>query len=317
VRPGLEAARIGGRSVVLGTLAHVEGSSPRPAGSQMLFDGARAEGYFSGGCLEADVANHAAEVLADGVARRLVYGQGSPWIDIRLLCGGRLEILLERIDPDDEAVSALLDLRRVRRPAHWHSDGKRRWIANEGAALQEEGSIYKRFDPPWRLVIVGGDPIALAAASLGSQAGFDTTMVRPHGPESGSPMPGVAYRREAAPDALTAIGLDPWTAVLSATHEDDVDDSALIAALSRDTGYVGVLGSIQRVSARRERLKRSGLDLAAIARLHAPVGAARCGKAPWEVAVSIMAEIMEARTMKDFGPFEEAWPELSEPQGST
>ncbi|MDE2413122.1 MAG: XdhC family protein, partial [Sphingomonadales bacterium] len=103
VRPALREASRGGRSVVLATLTGQSGAAPRPIGTQMVFDGAAATGYFSGGCLEADVANHAAVVLADGAPRRLVYGEGSPWIDVRLVCGGRIEILLERIAPDDDA----------------------------------------------------------------------------------------------------------------------------------------------------------------------------------------------------------------------
>lgn len=92
-----------GRSgtAVLVTLVQIAGSSPRHAGTQMLFWDDGAAGYLSGGCVELDLANHAAEVVRSGTAKRLVYGRGSPWIDIRLECGGTIEVLLERVNPDD------------------------------------------------------------------------------------------------------------------------------------------------------------------------------------------------------------------------
>lgn len=296
VRPALAEARAAGRAVVLGTLVAVEGSSPRPAGSQMLFDGNRGQGYFSGGCLEADVANHAADVLASGAPRVLVYGHGSPWIDIRLLCGGRLEILLERIEADDEAAGMLLDLWRARSPAYWQSDGMTRSVTRRLPAIAE-GSVTRRFDPTWQLVVVGGDPIALALASLGAQSGFATTLLRPGGPTGDPPLAGIHYRNGSLKVEMQDIAADRWTAIVSATHDDDIDDEAILAGLNSKAAYVGVLGSARRVPERRRRLTEAGLSPLEIARLHAPIGAAQCGKAPWEVAVSVVAEIMEARTM--------------------
>ena len=128
IRPCLESARRQHRNVVLGTITRLVGSSPRPAGTQMVFDQDRAGGYFSGGCLEADVANHAAEVLRDRTPKTLLYGQGSPWIDIRLLCGGTIEILLESIDSEEPAVAELLRLEVARIPALWRSDGYARTV---------------------------------------------------------------------------------------------------------------------------------------------------------------------------------------------
>lgn len=94
VRPALATARGEGRAIVLGTLISVSGPAPRPVGTQFVFEGDRAVGDFSGGRLEAEVANHAAEVASGSQGRGPVYGAGSPWIDIRLFCGGSIEILL-------------------------------------------------------------------------------------------------------------------------------------------------------------------------------------------------------------------------------
>src|ERR1700749_1285798 len=108
VRPALRQARDAGSPCVLAPLPAVEGGGPRPEGTQMVFAEGVVAGYFSGGCVESDVADHAFACLEDGQPRSLVYGEGSPWPDIRLLCGARIEIFLERVAADDEALARLL-----------------------------------------------------------------------------------------------------------------------------------------------------------------------------------------------------------------
>ena len=104
VRPELARALERGEACALVTLTRTAGGAPRPEGAQMLIgEGGALCGFLSGGCVEGDVALHAAQTLADGEPRTLVYGEGSPWPDIRLLCGARIELLVERVAPDDEA----------------------------------------------------------------------------------------------------------------------------------------------------------------------------------------------------------------------
>src|SRR3954466_7041795 len=108
VRPTLREAVDAGKSCALVTLFSVEGGGPRPPGTQMLFAEDLVTGFLSGGCVEGDVAGHAARTLEDGEPRVLVYGEGGPWPDIRLLCGARIELLVEKIEPNDPAAVKLL-----------------------------------------------------------------------------------------------------------------------------------------------------------------------------------------------------------------
>ena len=101
VRPELAAALEAGEPCALVTLYAMVGSSPRPVGAQMLVGAERLSGFLSGGCVEADIAAHARSALGDGAPRLLIYGEGSPYPDIRLLCGGRIDILVEPIAPDE------------------------------------------------------------------------------------------------------------------------------------------------------------------------------------------------------------------------
>lgn len=300
VRPALRRAVEAGESLVLATLVSVEGGGPRPVGTQMVFSPSVVAGYFSGGCVEGDVAGHAAACLADGAPRTLVYGEGSPWPDIRLLCGARIEIFLERAPAGDRALAELLAAEAERRPVVWVSDGVVRMVGPD-VSPWPEAAVVKPYDPMPRLVVVGGDPTALAIAELAVKSGFETTLVRPKGPAVPPPIDGVRYRREGPAEALAAIGLDPWTAVAVATHDLDTDREALRAALPSQAGYVGLLGARRRLAGRLSELEALDVPASALARLRAPIGLDIGGKAPFEVAVSVIGEITALRYARGSG----------------
>lgn len=299
VRPALAQALAAGRPSALVTLYAVHGGGPRPAGTQMLFSGDEASGFLSGGCVEGDIAGHAAECLRDGEPRHLVYGEGGPWPDIRLLCGARIELLVERIAPDDAAAHRLIQLRDERQQAVWITDGLHRQCeASAGPRCEVAESpfrLVRRHDPVQRLVVIGGDPTALAIAQLGAQSGMEATLVRPKGPASPPPLNGVAYRREPAKEALADLHLDPWTAVAVATHDLETDQEALLAVLPSRAGYVGLLGARRRLPERLAGLRAAGIEPERLEKLHAPIGLPTGGKAPWEVAVAVIGEIMAER----------------------
>ena len=151
-------------------------------------------------------------------------------------------------------------------------------------------------------MVIGADPIALATASLAAQSGFQTTLVRPKGPQAPPPLIGVAYSRAEPQAALAEIGLDRWTAVAVATHDWDTDQDGLLAALPSAASYIGVLGARRRLPERLMRLRAAGIDEGALARLKAPIGLDLGGKAPWEVAVSVIAEIIAQRARGESEP---------------
>ena len=300
VRPALKAARDAQEALILATLISVEGGGPRPEGAQMVFAPGIVSGYFSGGCVESDVADHAFACLADGERRTLVYGEGSPWPDIRLLCGARIEIFLERVEAGDSALTELLDAYEARRPVVWVSDGTIRECAPD-LSPWPEARVVRSYEPRPRLIVIGGDPTALAIAQLGAQAELETTLVRPKGPATPPPLTGVAYSRAEPAEALASIGVDPWTAIAIATHDLEIDRAALRAALPSAAGYVGLLGARKRVAERLAPLRAEGAPEQMFAKLHAPIGLDIGGKAPWEVAISVIGEITALRYARESG----------------
>ena len=293
IRLALLEARSSHAVCAIATLVETSGSAPREPGAQMLITDAQHWGFLSGGCIEDDVARHGREVIADGEPRLLRYGEGSPWIDIRLACGSGISVLVERVSLAEPAVAALLEGFTTRAPVLWRSDGRMR-VAVPGAAAPSaawDGERYVRlFEPTPRLALIGEDAAALASAALALQSGIEVVLITPNGPED-APFAGVGYHRSAAVEALDAIELDRWTAVAVMSHDREDDEQALAHALQSDAFYVGAIGALARLEMRREKLRGHGVSEADIARLHAPIGLQGFGKAPSDIALSLVAEV--------------------------
>lgn len=289
MRPRLLAAADRGEAVALVTIVAAEGGGPRGPGAQMVVTADDMAGFLSGGCIEADVAIHARGVLKDGAPARLVYGRGSPFVDTRLPCGGRLDLLVERLAADDPVMEGLRTAAVERRPVTLFSDGLDRRLADGAITSPDALRVYT---PPQRLVVIGADPFAMAIAQQGLTQGWHVTLVRPHGPEALPPL-AVAYSRRTPSEALSDLKPDRWTAVAIATHDTDLDHAALIAVLDSQAGYIGLLGSRRRLPERRSRLETDGVRPAGLDRVHAPIGIPISARSPQEVAVSVVAEIIQ------------------------
>ncbi len=88
------------RRVALATVVSTWGSSPCPAGSQLVVEeqGAFA-GSVSGGCVEGAVIREALAAIADGKPRLLEFGvsDDDAW-EIGLACGGHIKVYVERVE---------------------------------------------------------------------------------------------------------------------------------------------------------------------------------------------------------------------------
>lgn len=296
IREALLASSALPQRFAIATLVEVDGSAPRDVGAQMLVTADEYWGFLSGGCIEADVARHAREAMSEGQPRMLRYGEGSPWIDIKLACGSGISVLVEPVAADDPAVAVLLDGWTQRHPVLWSSDGmtRRAALSDEAQVDGWDGARYTRlFTPPLRLVLIGEDGAALTAASLGREMGWDVILITPGGPEA-APLPDLNYHRGDPATAIASIEPDRWTAIAVLSHDREDDEKGLAAALQSDAFYVGAIGARVRLDARIARLRSHKVSEEAIARLNAPIGLYGFGKAPREVALSLVAEVAQA-----------------------
>ncbi|MEL6830615.1 MAG: XdhC family protein, partial [Pseudomonadota bacterium] len=89
-------------------LTEIEGGAVRALGAIMAVseDGSLA-GYMSGGCIDADLVLQAQSTMESGLAKRVRYGAGSPYVDLPLPCGGAL-VLTILPNPDTNILSDAL-----------------------------------------------------------------------------------------------------------------------------------------------------------------------------------------------------------------
>lgn len=88
-----------GRKVALATVVSTWGSSPRPAGSQLLVDDdANMLGSVSGGCIEGAVVKKALEVIDGAPPELMEFGVSNEqaW-EVGLACGGRVQVYVEAV----------------------------------------------------------------------------------------------------------------------------------------------------------------------------------------------------------------------------
>ncbi len=292
-------------------------------------------GSVSGGCIEAAVLHEGRAVMAGAAPKLLEFGVSdeAAW-EVGLACGGRVQIYVEAPPPGEGPFEALLRSRRSSRPAvlvtrlasgdrvlahHDELGGEapaneapmagldgelaaaaRRALASDEALVVAGGEggevLLEPFNPPRRLIIVGAVHVAQPLAAMALEAGFAVVVVDPRRAfASEGRFPGVRCLRAWPDEALAALELDHRSAVVTLTHDPKLDDPALEAALGSPAFYIGCLGSQKTHRARLERLGARGWGAEPLGRLHGPVGLRIGAKTPAEIAVSILAQVIERR----------------------
>jgi xanthine dehydrogenase accessory factor len=153
-------------------------------------------------------------------------------------------------------------------------------------------------------VLFGAVDFSLALAELGAAVGFEAILceARRAFAESARPVAGVEVFAGWPEELFAAHQLGPRDAVLAMTHDPKFDEPALRGALASGAGYVGALGSRRTQALRAERLREAGAGETELARIHGPCGLDIGAATPAETAVSILAEIIAARSGRPGGP---------------
>jgi xanthine dehydrogenase accessory factor len=314
-----------GQRVAWATVVGTWRSSLRPVGSQMVIAGnGQFAGSVSGGCVEGAVIEAAGTLLAGGQPMSLAYGVSSEsaW-EVGLPCGGKIEIFLAELQRP--MLERLLAARRSRSTLACLTDldsrtqelwqpgapspligGHEPLLGRIAEAFRAEQSELIELSgrrvfaglvaSPLRLVMVGAVHLSQVLAQLAEPFGFELIVVDPRSafatPER---FPSARLLHDWPDAALAALGLDRRTAVVVLSHDAKIDEPALSAALRGDCFYVGALGSRRTQEARRRRLADEGISAAALDRLHGPIGLDIGALTTPEIAVSILAELIQVR----------------------
>ncbi len=149
--------------------------------------------------------------------------------------------------------------------------------------------------PPPRIVVIGAVHISQALYPMARIAGFDLTIIDPRTAfATAERFAGADLVADWPEDALKARPLDGYTALAALTHDPKIDDYPIAMALESGCFYVGALGSRKTHGKRVERLKAEGFGDGEIARISAPIGLDIGAATPGEIAVAILADIIQA-----------------------
>jgi xanthine dehydrogenase accessory factor len=249
------------------TIVGIDGSFSRRVGTQLAVaaDGSRV-GDMADRCLDEELASQALAAMAEGGARLLRYGQGSPFVDFRLPCGSGLDIW---IDPAP-------DLAELRRCAS-------ELVARREAVLPLAGRLLRerRYIPGLRIVLLGAGAESAALVRLAAAQGVEVEWR-----EAGQ---GLSLGRP--PRDLAA---DAWTAVLLLFHDHEWEVPLLDWALGTPAFYIGAQGGAPAREERLERLRAAGHGEAKLARIKSPVGLIPAARDPNVLALSVLADVVGA-----------------------
>jgi xanthine dehydrogenase accessory factor len=265
-RDGIDGALI--------TITEVIGGAPRPLGTHMavLADG-RYCGYVSGGCIEPAIAREALHMIARGRSGVMRIGAGSPWIDLRLPCGGGLALRVT-VAPDAHAISEIVAAIRKRRAFSVSLNPSLEIDQRPTGTGWHDGSFHRRYVPAVRLVVAGEGREAATLARIAEASGMHVSVL--------------AMRGDLGPL------VDRRTAIVLLDHDHERERPVLLQALASEAFYIGAMGSVRTHATRSDDLRRHGVEREAVARIHGPIGVIDRARDSRSLAFSILAEISSA-----------------------
>lgn len=318
-----------GRRAALATIVAVRGSAYRRPGAKMMMDSAgKMVGTVSGGCLEGDLFQWAEQVMASGVPRMVTYNlaEDTMW-SLGIGCKGALDVLVMPVEPSDAFWQQTLGYVESEAPFalvfDWSGTmragmgaGGERWGGALPAEIErvvprvlERGLRTEVVDggdrryvvdpvrPAESLVVCGAGHDAVPVVNLAHKTGFAVTVLdsRPlfNRPQCFS-VPVTHWVKR--PHEITG-GVKPGQYWLVMNHHQALDEASLALALPSGPRWVGVLGPLERT---RDMLARIGRNLQD-GPVFAPVGLDLGAETPDEVAVSIVSQLMVARSGRSAG----------------
>jgi len=312
------------QKAVLATVVHVEGSSYRRPGVQMLIGrNDKMYGAVSGGCVEKEVRRQAQSVLDNGISKVMTYDGR-----YRLGCEGMLYILLETFDPSEDFFEVYAKCIKSRSSikilskyelgdisnASMHSkcsfDGEAYLPVNRAqtdSSSEQEELLNVTFEltPRFRLVIVGSEHDSIQLSSMAAQMGWEVIVVASAtNPKTLEDFPGAMELQNVEVEHFDLSIIDEQTALILMTHSFSRDLHFLTRMTELNPAYFGILGPVKR----REQLlneimeKKPELDLSFFDKLNAPAGLNIGAETPQEIALSVLSEIMTVRNNESASP---------------
>lgn len=165
--------------------------------------------------------------------------------------------------------------------------------------LEEDGnSVFcEKFSGRSRLVVCGAGHVAIQVITLGKMLGFFVTVIedRPMFCDRAQSAGADEVICDSFENGMERIQGGREVYVVIVTREHRYDQFCLEQILKKTTAYVGMMGSKKRVALVKEQLAQKGVDHSALEAVHTPIGLSIGAQTPEEIAVSILAEIIQVK----------------------
>ena len=332
-------------SVVLAMIVASSGSSPLPTGSSMLMceHGRRVLGTVGGGLLEASVTEVAREFFGqtrESVLR--IFELSESGTDEGMICGGIVEVLIERIEEEvlpvfsrlADVCSAGNDCTLLRlidqsgRVSRYGLEDTPEQVVNIlplATFLKEfgidSGGFVQKLQRSHReevvariaaqkgeliiqpivgiqpLIICGGGHVGRCLSRVAAATGLTVTVIDDrveYATPGRFPEASLTVSKQWN-KAFAEIPVKPSTSIVIVTHGHESDKAVLRLAIGTPARYIGMIGSGRKVAATYDGLRKEGVPLEALQRVHAPIGLDIGAITAEEIAISIVAELIRER----------------------
>ncbi len=316
-------------SVVLGTIIRHSGSAPRTSGARMLV---RADhslvGSVGGGALEGACQARAAQMFgrSESFAELNFELNAASAAEAGMVCGGAVSVLLMKIEPESLPVFTQLQTA--------YRYGKRSYLVTvlpygktpprviycgiDGddsfpVDLREELLRKTRREPflmnyanedlfvepllhPGTVHFAGAGHVALATAECAFFAGFEVEVMDDRADFANAeryPQAQAIHVLTSFDNCLKALGPDDYVVIVTRGHLHDRE--VLAQALRTSARYIGMIGSSRKRDAIYQSLIEEGFSETDLRRVHSPIGLAIGADTPEEIAISIVAELIQTR----------------------
>jgi xanthine/CO dehydrogenase XdhC/CoxF family maturation factor/MOSC domain-containing protein YiiM len=163
--------------------------------------------------------------------------------------------------------------------------------------LEDETVFNEIIGSRKNLVICGAGHVSIPLILLGRRIGFHVTVIddRPYFADQARRAEADEVYCEEFAHALQQIpgSYDTYFVIVTRGHRYDI--TCLRMALAKQNAYIGMIGSRKRVALVRQQLAEEGISQELLDQVHAPIGLAIHAETPDEIAVSIMAEIIQEK----------------------
>jgi xanthine dehydrogenase accessory factor len=293
--------------LVLATVIQVSGSVPREAGAKMLIcSDRRTIGTIGGGTGEAKVIQQALMVLKTNTQQFVEIDlSGEPGRETDGACGGTMRVWLERWDKTrlplvEKIIFALENGEPV---AIVTPFDQAPYLLSESIAapyLTATGCFVEPIEPPPILLIVGAGHIGFQLARIAHIAGFQV-VVSDDRPDliTIKRFPNAVLLTTSIDLALQRMSCARSRYVALVTRSIEQTINTLKVLQDYTTHYIGMIGSHNRIQHIFQALVNSNNDqednTSFLETIHTPIGLEIGAQTPEEIAISICAELIQAR----------------------